>query len=152
MTSPEIELIVEALGDPEIASGAPVDMVELFARPDTTARLERTIDPEAVIEFPTPDGSFMGGMAGPFRGAAGLQTAWAEWLEPWDSFVFRATEWIEPGGGRVLMLGDSTSRLVHSTVELDAHVAALWTIRDGRVVAIEHFLDQDQARRAAGLT
>jgi ketosteroid isomerase-like protein len=151
MATPEIELIADTLGDREIVSGAPVDMVELFGRPDIAERLDRTVDPEAVIEFPTPDGSFMGGMAGPFRGPDGLRTAWAEWLEPWDSFVFRATEWIEPGGGRVLMLGDSTSRAKDSTVELDAHVAALWTIRSGRVVKIEHFLDQDQARRAAGV-
>ena len=51
---------------------------------------------------------------------------------------------------RVLLLGDSTGRMT-SGLEVDTPAAALYTVSDGRIVEIRHFLDQEQARRAAGL-
>ena len=89
-------------------------------------------------------------MGGPFRGLQGLREGWAEWLAPWESFVFRADEIHDAGDGRVLLLGDTFARLA-SGVEVQAHVGAVHTVRDGAIVAIQHFLDQEQARRAVGL-
>ena len=141
------ELVTRAFG---IEIGADTDMRALFADPGALARLEEAIAPDAVVEFATPDGGFVGDMGGPFRGLDGLREGWAEWLAPWESFTFHAADIADAGEGRVLLLGETHARLA-SGVEVEAHVGAAYTIRDGRIVLIQHFLDQDQARRAVGL-
>jgi ketosteroid isomerase-like protein len=142
-------LVRWTFGDLEL--GAETDMKALFQQEAMLARHEEAIAPDAPIEFATPYGGFMGEMAGPFRGPEGLRRGWTEWTEAWESWSFRGTDWIDAGEGRVLLLGDSKGRVAGSGVEIEAHVAALYTIEKDRIVRIEHFLDQDQARRAAGL-
>ena len=146
MSMEDLDLVTGAFG---IELGADLDMRALFADPERMARMERAIAPEAVIEFATPDGGFVGDMGGPFRGIAGMREGWAEWLAPWQSFTFRGDELIDAGGGRVLLLGETMAQLA-SGVEVQAQVGAVYTVRDGRIVAIQHFLDQEQARRAVG--
>jgi hypothetical protein len=114
-------------------------------------RLEGAIASDASIEFASPYGGFVGDMAGPFQGLEGLRLGWQEWTAPWESWTFTGTEWIDPGDGRVLLLGDSTGRFRDSGTEMEAPAAAVYTIERGKIVRIQHFLDQDQARRAAGL-
>lgn len=134
-----------------LPEGATVDMDALFADEALQANLARVIDDTALVEFATPDGGFMGDMAGPFRGHEGLRAGWAEWLAPWDSFLFEITEWIDAGNGLVLLLGQCRGRLSGSGLELDTPAAGLYEVRDGLITRIQHFLDQDQARRVAGL-
>ena len=143
------ELVRWALGDAEV--GSPIDMQTLFTEPLLVERLGAVLAPDASIEFVTPDGGFMGGMAGPFQGLEGLQNAWAEWTAAWESWIFRANEWIDTDSGQALLLGDSYGRLAGSGVELETHAAGLYDVRAGMITRIQHFLDQDQARRAAGL-
>jgi hypothetical protein len=145
----DVEFVRWALGGVEL--GSDTDMTRMFQQETVIARLEEALASDAVIEFATPYGGFMGEMAGPFRGLEGLQRAWTEWTAPWAAWSFRGTEWIDVGAGRVLLMGDSTGRLAGSGVEMETHAAALYTIEDDEIVRIEHFLDQDQARRAAGL-
>lgn len=129
---------------------ADLDVVELFRDPETEARLDELIAPDGVIEFAAPDGGFVGAMGVPFRGPQGLRTGWLEWLVPWEPFVVRRLEWVDIGDGRVLTLGHSVARMA-SGVEVETPAGALYTLRDGRVTRIQHFLDQVQARRAAGI-
>lgn len=150
MSRDDVDLLLRLLGIDELREGTEAELVHLFTDPEAAARMDELIDPDAVIEFATPDGGFVGDMAGPFRGADGLRTGWLEWLAPWESFIFRRSSWIDIGDGRVLTLGDSIARMA-SGVEVETAVGALYTIRDGRVTRIQHFLDQAQARRAAGL-
>jgi ketosteroid isomerase-like protein len=144
-----VDLVRWAFGGIEL--GVDNEMRAMFQNETVVGRLEQVLAPDAIVEFATPYGGFMGEMAGPFKGLEGLQHAWAEWTEPWDAWSFRATEWIDAGGGRVLLLGDSVGRLAGSGVEMETPAAALYTVEDNRIVRIEHFLDQDQARRAAGV-
>ena len=67
------------------------------------------------------------------------------------SLVVRPTDFIDVGDGRVLLLADSAGRMAGSGLKVDTHVAALYTIRDGTITEIRHYLDQDQAMREAGL-
>ena len=153
MTRPDgqsdVEFVQWALGGIDL--GVDADMSALFQHETVIARLREALAPDALVEFATPDGGFMGEMAGPFHGVEGLQRAWAEWTEPWASWTFTGTDWIDAGDGHVLLLGDSSGRLAGSGVEMETHVAALYTIEGDRIVRIQHFLDQGQARRAAGL-
>jgi ketosteroid isomerase-like protein len=145
----DVEFVRWAFGDVEL--GTATDMKALFQRETVIARLQEALAEEAPVEFATPDGGFMGEMAGPFRGVEGLQRAWLEWTDVWEQWSFRGTEWIDVGEGRVLLLGDSIGRLAGSGLEVETHAAALYTVEDDEIVRVEHFLDQNQARRAAGL-
>jgi ketosteroid isomerase-like protein len=145
-----VELVRWAFGDVEI--GTETDMRALFEDPGATARLERAVAPDAPVEFTTPEGGLMGDMAGPWLGFEGLRDAWTEWTAPWESWIFRTTDVLDVGGGVVLLLGDSLGRPRGSGVELETHAAALFDVSGDRIVRIRHFLDQDQARRAAGLS
>jgi len=145
----DLELVQWALGNVEL--GVPVDLSRMFEQEGIIERLGTTLAPDASIEFATPYGGFMGEMAGPFQGLDGLQRAWREWTAPWEAWTFKGSEWIDVGEGRVLLLGHSTGRFRGSGAEMDAPVAALYTVEGGMIVRIQHFLDQDQARRAAGL-
>ena len=147
MSQADLDLVQNAFS---FVLGEDIDMREVILSPQLSGPLEAALAPDAVIEFATPDGGFVGDMAGPFRGPEGMRAGWAEWLAPWETFLFRGDDLIDVGGGRVLLLGDTMARM-RSGIEVQAHVAAVYTIRDGQIVAIEHFLDQDQARRAVGL-
>jgi ketosteroid isomerase-like protein len=143
------ELVQWAFGD--IAIGSETDMKTVFDDATASARLAEIVAPEAPIEFTTPEGGLMGEMAGPWHGFDGLRAAWLEWTAPWASWTFRSTDLIDAGEGRVLLLGDSVGRLEGSGTDVVTHAAAIHYVSDGRIVRVRHFLDQDQARQAAGL-
>ena len=99
--------------------------------------------------FETPDGGQMGAMGGPFQGPDGLYAGWGEWTSMWTAMTTTVDEMIE--------LDDAVLLLAHLRATLgdglpvETPVAALYTFDGERIVKIEHFLDQAQARRAAGL-
>jgi hypothetical protein len=51
----------------------------------------------------------------------------------------------------VLSLVRQTGTTRTGSVEIETAAAAVWFIRDGRVHRVEFHLDQDEARRAAGV-
>ena len=79
MTRPDeksdVEFVQWALGGIDL--GVDADMSALFQNETVIARLREALAPDALVEFATPDGGFMGEMAGPFHGVEGLQRAWA---------------------------------------------------------------------------
>jgi ketosteroid isomerase-like protein len=69
----------------------------------------------------------------------------------WDEHEIEIEEVRELDDGKVLVLSTERGRGRMSGIETVAHPAALWTLRDGRVVRFEAFGDRDEARRRAGL-
>jgi ketosteroid isomerase-like protein len=105
--------------------------------------------PDAEIRFLTPDGGFVGGMAGPFRGPEGFRAGWREWLRPWETFAATIDAARESeDGSRVLLLVTSHGTMVGSGTKVDQPSAAVYEFDGERIGAIDHYLDHDQARRA----
>ncbi len=88
-------------------------------------------------------------MAGPFAGPDGLLAAWSEWVRPWSSFSVRVDSWVEARPGVVLMLGEAIGRLSGPELEIATPIGAVCRVRGGTIVSMQHFLDVEQARRAA---
>ncbi len=86
-----------------------------------------------------------------FEGFDGLVTGWQEWMKPWEEFRVEVVETIDAGPGQVLLLGNATARVRATGAEIPQETAALWDIENSKLVAITFYLDQDQARRDAGL-
>jgi ketosteroid isomerase-like protein len=141
------EIVFELFGR-EQAEG-PIDVIELWGGETTRPAIERHVDPGAAIAFETPDGGQMGAMGGPFKGPEGLYAGWGEWTRMWTAMTTSVDELIELDDA-VLLLGHLRATLGDG-LPVDTSVAALYTFDGERIVKIEHFLDQDQARRAAGI-
>ena len=106
----------------------------------------RLFDPDVEVQF----------VAGPdlppprtSHGMEGLNAAWRDWLEPYSSYDL-ALEGLVPVGEE-LVLANARVRATtrRDGVEVEHTPAALWTVRDGRVVRVRFFLDPELARRTA---
>ena len=149
MPSQNVQVVMDVFGGR--LAGGEADLLDLFSNSDVVGGLHNLFDPGAPIEFPTPDGGQLGLMGGPFFGAAGMFQAWEEWLSPWETYLIRGVQF-EEVDGQVLLLGHCVGKMSGSGLEVDTPVAAIYEIEDGKVVRLRHYLDQDQARAAAGLS
>jgi hypothetical protein len=140
------EVLVDVLGLP----GAELDMMAEIPSGDFVERLSEHLDDDAAIGFLTPDGGHMGEMGASFTGIEGFLAGWREWLAPWEEMRTRnvAVEEGEEGKFAALSLSHVTMR--GSGVQLEQETALVLTLNDGRIRSIDHFLDHEQARRAAG--
>ena len=147
MPAPELQT-VRALIEPFAGE---LDVAEAIDDPALQAATGELIAEDAPIEFTTPEGGIMGGMGGPFRGPDGYLAGWREWVAPWAELRVEIERTRDLGDGRVLVEAELVARIPGSSTPFAQPGAALYDVRDGRIVRIEHFLDRAQARRAAGL-
>ena len=131
--------------------------VETIARlyDEFLARPERVMDP-GILEFFDPaveltqSESFLG-TAGTFHGYDGLVRSARELFE-----TFRDLHWVPKelidGGDHVVATFEARAVGKHSNVEVKVTGAHLWTLRDGRVVTWQVYLDANQALEAVGLS
>lgn len=93
------------------------------------------------VEF-VQSASFPG--AASFRGRGQMERSWADWLGAWAGFRTEIEE-VQERGDRVLVL--SHDRFVgRDGVEVENHGGMIYTLRDGLIVRLEGFIDQDSAR------
>jgi hypothetical protein len=112
--------------------------------------LQEFVDPEAEVSFIDPEGGALGNRQVPERGVEGLREGWRDFLQPWEKFWIRFGEVLDAGEGRVLTLGELCGQL-HGGAEVTQLGAAHIRVRDEKIVAVDFYVDQDQARRDAGL-
>jgi ketosteroid isomerase-like protein len=88
----------------------------------------------------------------PYHGIAEVRSGVFELLTAgFDKLVFDADEIFEcKGGERVVALGYYYFRFHGQAEERNAQVAHVWTIRDGRAVKFQQYLDTLQVARDAG--
>jgi ketosteroid isomerase-like protein len=112
---------------------------------ETTARL---IDPE--VEFHGTVGGLEEG-----RVTHGLREFVERFesddLEAWDERRLEADEYIDAGDEVVVLLHEYR-RGKGSGVELESETAVLCSVRDGRVVRIQGYMDRGAALEAAGVS
>jgi ketosteroid isomerase-like protein len=84
-----------------------------------------------------------------YRGFDEIWAATKEWLVPWRRYWMTADDFIE-AGDRVVVLMRLHAE-AHSGSILEQRVAAMWTMRDGKAVAVRYFMDRDEALAAAGI-
>jgi ketosteroid isomerase-like protein len=126
------------------------DLVPLIDDESFLATLQEVIAPRAEVRFVDPQGGALGDRRFPDGGVEGLREGWRDWLQPWEHFWIRFGELLDAGEGRVLSFGELRGRM-RVGVEVTQPGAAIIEVRDERVVAMAFYVDQDQARRDAGL-
>lgn len=121
-------------------------MYEAFARGDVAGVLGR-MSPEILWHeaenFPYSDRS-------PYRGpeavAAGV---FARCVGEWNGFAVRMNDLID-GGDRVVALGRYSGEHKGSGRRMNPQAVHVWTLRDGRVVAFQQYIDTLAVARATG--
>lgn len=88
----------------------------------------------------------------PYRGPAEMRSGVFDRLTAgFDKLVFDVDEIFECGGGdKVVALGYYYLRFHGQAEERKAQVAHIWTMRDGRAVKFQQYLDTLQVARDAG--
>ena len=118
-------------------------LVDAFNRRDEEAVLALT-DPEIEFRSALVEKTTYRGYAGVGQYRQDLDAAWSEWRTEDDRFL-------EAAGERVLQLYRIVGRGRGSGILVHQDIAILWTLRAGKVLRGEVFLDQAEALDAAGL-
>jgi ketosteroid isomerase-like protein len=142
MSEENVELIRRLQIDPD------VDLVALLRDDSMVGRLFERIAPlfdpgfECVLVLPG---------AREHSGLPGLRAAWLEWLEPWESYRAEIEDVIDAGDAAVVLTRDY-GRRAGTDAEVRLLGAAVWTVRNGKVMRAEFYGDRKAALEAAGLS
>jgi SnoaL-like domain len=125
------------------------DIAELF-RDDV--RSGALVEGVAPLLHPAFDVVFVDALRGEttYRGINGLMEGWLDWLSPWDTYRTEIEE-VRDLGDQVLLLVHDFGRREGSTQEVVLNAAAVWTVRDGKIVRAEFHNDRTTALKAVGL-
>jgi ketosteroid isomerase-like protein len=86
-----------------------------------------------------------------YRGYEGVQHWWREAREPWESGWNEVEDLID-AGDQVVSVQTSHVRGRASGIAVElAHFAAVWTIREGKIVRVALYTTRSEALEAAGL-
>ena len=110
-------------------------------------------DPAGVLDFLDPDIEAHDFPEMPdtavYRGLDGYLALVGNTLAEFDDFRLEAEEFIPLGDDHVLVLVHQVGRGKESGAEVEARIAHLWRIRDGRAVELHLFGTEEEARAAA---
>jgi ketosteroid isomerase-like protein len=135
------------------------EVFELFRNRDSTAeRGFGEADVAKALELLHPDFELdatrvpMTDLRGRYRGPIEVADFWRRWLEAWESHEFGAE--LTGAGDRVFAeMGQQRMRGNGSGVEVSLPpVWQVFTLREGRVIGQTFYLDEAEAREAAGLS
>ena len=90
--------------------------------------------------------------AGVFRGKDAVRSYFAQFTEQFDEFRFEFEDVLDAGDDRVVLLFHLHGRGKDSGAVFEERPAWVQTIRDGKVVRIDAFLDRREALEAVGLS
>jgi ketosteroid isomerase-like protein len=112
-------------------------------------------DVDAVLECIHPEMEFdWSESTAPFRGIyqahEGMRRYWNDLHEAWDWFRPDIDAVIDCGDGRLVTPTTVRGRARASGIELEAHGAMLWVVRDGKIVRGKLFQRTEQALASAG--
>jgi ketosteroid isomerase-like protein len=113
---------------------------EALNRGDVSVVLE-LLDPDIEWHEPSPSPD-----AGSHRGREGFERFIRGWIESFDGFRIEPEQVVERGD-RLIAVVRQSGRGRASGVEVEARLAHVWAVEDGRAVRWEAIPDADQALR-----
>ena len=89
--------------------------------------------------------------AGVFRGPGASQASLDELSGSFEDLRFEPEQILEAPGGELVVLVHARARGRASGLELDNHIAWVWSFRDGKAVRMVVYEEPDEALEAVGL-
>lgn len=119
---------------------------EAFARRDLDAALDM-MDPEVEAHDPPemPD-------AAVHRGREAVRRDWEHTLDLFEDFTIDIEEILEAGETELVAFLYYRGRGRESGAEVEARLAHVWTIREGKAIRLRQYLDRAAALAAVGLS
>jgi ketosteroid isomerase-like protein len=87
----------------------------------------------------------------PFRGLDRANALLRDWTAAFDDFRVEADRVLEMGDDRLVVFVRNTGRLREGGAPIENRFIHVWTIRDGKAIRMEGYLDEEMALEAAGL-
>jgi ketosteroid isomerase-like protein len=125
-----------------------VDLAPLFRDDEMWTALVEFVAPVVHPEFECA--AHLLGPETSYVGTDGFRAFWLDWLAPWETYRSETEEMIDLGD-RVLQFALEFGRRVGSAQEVHGKNAALWTIRDGKILRFDAYADRARALKAVGL-
>jgi ketosteroid isomerase-like protein len=130
-----------------------VDMVQLFRGSSAPDPADTGIDATAFendfeVEFISSEAQ--ASIRPAARGAQGLAEGWRDWLEAWESYYIETEEFID-AGDEVVCLVRVHGQTARDGVSVEHRPAAVWSVRDDKIVRVRFYLERNAAFEAAGL-
>jgi ketosteroid isomerase-like protein len=92
-------------------------------------------------------------IAGVYHGHEGVRRYWRNWLSAWSDLQFESQDVVDAGEDGVLLISNMRAWGRHSGIETEwPPFGMVFTIRDGKVVRVCTYPDQESALEAAGLS
>jgi ketosteroid isomerase-like protein len=114
----------------------------------TLALFDRRVE----IHLGRDAGRLLGGELAPaYFGHDGFMQFLGELLASWEDIVWEPEQLLDAGEGRVVVLVRMRATAKHGGREMDQPMAHVCTMREGRLVRHDTYLDRDEALAAAGL-
>jgi ketosteroid isomerase-like protein len=85
------------------------------------------------------------------HGLVEIDAATREWLAAWDHYWMTAEDFID-ADDRIVVLGRVHARLAGTEDVIDQRIAAVWTLQEGRAIAVRYYDDRADALEAVGLS
>lgn len=125
-----------------------LELVRMASEAFTGGNVEEALeflDPDVELYPPRQDP-----VTGVFRGHDGAREWLGRWMEAWEEFDFEIEELID-AGKQVVVIYHQRGVGRGSGIELENRLAAVATVRDGRIVRGELYLDIAEALEVAGV-
>jgi len=91
--------------------------------------------------------------AGVYHGHEGVRAFWRDWLSAWSDLQFEIEDVVDGGEEIVLLVSSQRQWGRHSGIETEVPpYGMVFTVRDGKVVRVRAYADQESALEAAGLS
>jgi len=85
-----------------------------------------------------------------YTGSDGIERAWGDWSETFESITVVAEE-LREGDGSVVLLAEQIAVTRHGGVEIRQPSAMTWLFSGDQIVRLEFHLDREAALRAGGI-
>ena len=121
-------------------------VIRRFADQDIEAAL-KDIDPEATLDWSNSDALDSGVYIG--------HAAWRAFMQARDDALgerhFDSAELLTPAADTVVLVGRVREQGRASGAAVETRGAAVWTLRDGKVICLKIYQSSDDAHKAVGL-
>jgi ketosteroid isomerase-like protein len=123
------------------------DLIALHGHGDVWARVVEEagglVEPDFESVVPELPGTRV------YVGLDEFHQAWLDWLVPWERYEIEVVEIVDHGA-RIFALIANVGRLAGSSHDVETTFANIYTIRDGRIIRWEAYLDPASAQAALG--
>jgi ketosteroid isomerase-like protein len=146
MTLPGVHAVRDT---PAMVADADVELIARMIREWNSGDVDALLDVfDSEVEVRPALSTFLASMV--YRGHDGVRSWYAETNEPWAELQAEPERFIDAGECTVVVIS-LHARVPGGTVDVDAEIAHVVTIRDGRIVRLDGYDEPDAALAAVGL-